>query len=62
MPAGWSCVDFVNLVLDKAAVSLTPGTIFGEHGEGYVRISLTEPAGRLAEAMQRMARVFPLQT
>ncbi len=62
VPAGWSCVDFTNLVLDKAAVSLTPGTIFGENGEGYVRISLTEPTGRVAEAMQRMAKLFPLQT
>jgi aspartate/methionine/tyrosine aminotransferase len=62
LPTGWSCVDFTNLVLDKAAVSLTPGTIFGENGEGYVRISLTESTERLTEAMQRLARLFPLQT
>jgi LL-diaminopimelate aminotransferase len=60
VPAGWTCLDFVNLLLDEAAVSLTPGTIFGEHGEGYVRISLTAPAERLTEAMLRMAKLFPL--
>jgi LL-diaminopimelate aminotransferase len=62
VPAGWTCLDFVNFILDEAAVSLTPGTIFGENGEGYVRISLTAPAERLAEAMQRMARLFPLDS
>ena len=60
VPDGWTCLDFVNLILDKACGSLTPGTIFGDHGEGFVRISLTAPAERLAEAMQRMAKLFPL--
>ena len=60
VPAGWKCLDFVNLILDEASVSLTPGTIFGDNGEGYVRISLTAPAERLTEAMQRMAKLFPL--
>jgi LL-diaminopimelate aminotransferase len=62
VPPGRSCLDFVNLVLDKAAVSLTPGTIFGDNGEGYVRISLTDSTERLAEAMQRMAKLFPLHS
>ena len=60
VPGGWTCLDFVNLLLDEASVSLTPGTIFGDNGEGYVRISLTAPTERLAEAMQRMANLFPL--
>jgi LL-diaminopimelate aminotransferase len=60
VPDGWTCLDFVNLVLDEAAVSLTPGTVFGDNGEGYVRISLTSPTERLAEAMRRMAKLFPL--
>jgi LL-diaminopimelate aminotransferase len=60
VPTGWTCLDFVNLLLDETAVSLTPGTIFGDNGEGYVRISLTAPAERLSEAMLRMATLFPL--
>ena len=59
-PPGWTCLEFVSFVLDRAAVSLTPGTIFGENGEGYVRISLTAPTERLDEAMQRMGKLFPL--
>jgi LL-diaminopimelate aminotransferase len=62
VPAGWTCLDFVNFILDEASVSLTPGTVFGDNGEGYVRISLTAPAERLTEAMQRMAKLFPLHS
>jgi LL-diaminopimelate aminotransferase len=56
-----SCEDFVSAVLEKAYVSLTPGTIFGKFGEGYVRISLTAPVERLAEAMQRIQKAGLVQ-
>lgn len=55
VPTGLTSEDFTNLVLDQAYVSLTPGTVFGDHGEGYVRISLTAPTERLALAMQRIS-------
>jgi LL-diaminopimelate aminotransferase len=42
------------MLLEDAGISLTPGDIFGSHGEGYIRISLTVPQGRIDEAMQRM--------
>jgi LL-diaminopimelate aminotransferase len=58
VPQGWTSLDFMNLVLDQAHVSLTPGTVFGESGEGYMRFSLTAPVGRLEEAMQRMTDAF----
>jgi aspartate/methionine/tyrosine aminotransferase len=32
--------------------------VCGERGEGYVRFSLTAPDDRLAEAMDRIARVL----
>jgi aspartate/methionine/tyrosine aminotransferase len=28
--------------------------MYGKHGEGYLRIALTHPANRLAEAMERL--------
>jgi LL-diaminopimelate aminotransferase len=46
--------DFVLSALENAHVSMTPGTIFGELGEGFVRIALTKPISRLYEAMQRL--------
>jgi LL-diaminopimelate aminotransferase len=56
VPAGQTSRAFVERALDEAHVSLTPGTLFGARGEGYVRLSLTVPAARLEEAMQRLGR------
>ncbi|GAF69967.1 unnamed protein product [marine sediment metagenome] len=54
IPAGRSSVEFANQMLEEAQVSLTPGTVFGPSGEGYVRISLTAPIQRIELAMQRL--------
>jgi LL-diaminopimelate aminotransferase len=54
VPQGWTSIDFAAAVLEGAQVSLTPGTVFGGHGEGYIRIALTAPLERTAEAMQRI--------
>jgi LL-diaminopimelate aminotransferase len=54
-PAGRTSVDFAAELLDKAAVVVAPGTGYGPHGEGYIRISLTVPDDRLREAMDRIA-------
>ena len=58
IPDGWQAREFTDLLLEDAGISLTPGDIFGPHGEGYVRISLTVPRGRIEEAMQRMEKVL----
>ena len=57
VPAGWSSESFTSALLEQAHISLAPGSIFGEHGEGFVRISFTAPLERLEEAMQRMSQV-----
>jgi LL-diaminopimelate aminotransferase len=57
VPTGSTSADFANLLLEKAGVSLTPGTVFGKHGEGYVRLSITESLERIEEAMQRIILV-----
>ena len=46
------------MLLEQAQISLTPGIIFGAHGEGYLRISLTAPVARIEEAMHRMGDVL----
>ena len=51
---GMSAADFAFLLLQKTGVVVTPGTAFGEGGEGYVRISLIEDCDRLAEAVDRL--------
>jgi LL-diaminopimelate aminotransferase len=55
VPAGWTSLDFVTAALEQAHVSLTPGTVFGALGEGYVRLSLTVATQKITEAMQRLA-------
>ena len=54
IPEGLSSADFVRSALDETGVSMTPGTVFGLNGEGYVRISLTVSSDRLRTAMERL--------
>lgn len=53
-PEGMSASDFAFLLLEKTGVVVTPGTAFGEGGEGYVRISLIAECDRLGEAIERL--------
>ena len=54
IPRGFTARDFTNWLFDKTGVFLTPGTNFGNAGEGYVRISMTAPEERIATALERM--------
>jgi LL-diaminopimelate aminotransferase len=60
VPAGFTSESFVSTLLDQAAVSLTPGTVFGMNGEGYVRIALSAPTEKIEEAMRRMTHVMQI--
>jgi LL-diaminopimelate aminotransferase len=51
---GFTVRDFTNWLFHKTGVFLTPGTNFGEAGEGYVRISMTAPDERIETALRRM--------
>ena len=48
--------DFAARLLEAEAVSLLPAGSFGPSGEGFVRLSLTAPRARLAEALDRVER------
>lgn len=48
-------MDFCNRALEEIGLSITPGVIYGEHGEGFVRLSLCTPADRLQQAMSRLS-------
>lgn len=54
IPKGYTSQDFCFKVLDAINVWMIPGSMYGKHGEGYLRIALTHPAPRLAEAMMRL--------
>jgi LL-diaminopimelate aminotransferase len=57
-PDGMDGRQAADLLLDRAAVVVTPGVAFGDGGRGYFRISLTQPDARLDEALQRMERAL----
>jgi LL-diaminopimelate aminotransferase len=57
-PKGMTSIDFTTLLFEKAAVVVAAGTAYGKYGEGFVRISLTVPDKRLAEAMERIRKIF----
>jgi LL-diaminopimelate aminotransferase len=48
------CEAFVEEILNKAYVFLTPGFIFGTNGSRYIRISLCADEKRLLEARERL--------
>jgi len=44
--------------LDRADIVATPGVGFGPAGEGYIRMALTVPKDRLAEAVSRIQKIL----
>jgi LL-diaminopimelate aminotransferase len=57
VPSGHNSASFASLLLDETGVVLTPGSGFGEAGEGYVRLALTVSESRLEEAIERLQRI-----
>ena len=49
-------VEFSKLLVEKAEVAVSPGTGFGERGEGFVRIALVENEQRIRQAARNVRR------
>ncbi|MGZ5330065.1 MAG: aminotransferase class I/II-fold pyridoxal phosphate-dependent enzyme, partial [Solirubrobacterales bacterium] len=54
VPEGHTSTSFAELVLEEAAVAVSPGSTYGPSGEGFFRISLTTPDPLLTEALERL--------
>jgi len=58
---GYSSADFAALLLRDAGMLVTPGSAYGSHGEGYIRLSLTilsdDVQGYIAEAVERVGKL-----
>jgi len=54
VPSGYDSVGFAAHLLEQAGVVVTPGVGYGRRGNGYIRISLTAPDERVAEAIVRI--------
>lgn len=61
-PNGESSMDFAGRLLTEAGVLAIPGVGYGEHGEGYVRMSLTvmgdRDGERVEEAVKRIGAMM----
>jgi alanine-synthesizing transaminase len=54
--ASLGSVEFSTILVEKAEVAVSPGTGFGERGEGYVRIALVENEQRIRQAARNIRR------
>jgi LL-diaminopimelate aminotransferase len=57
VPDGSDSRKWASRLLQEVGVVVTPGVGFGAAGEGYYRIALTVDKARIAEAMDRLARL-----
>lgn len=53
--------EFSDRILKGANVFITPGSIFGVNGEGYVRVSLCTPPDKFKESIVRINRIVTNQ-
>jgi LL-diaminopimelate aminotransferase len=54
---GGDSLVFCKRLLEEAGIVATPGPGFGEHGEGFVRFSITQPTRRIEMAVERLQRL-----
>jgi LL-diaminopimelate aminotransferase len=57
VPAKYKSKEFTALLLREAGIVTTPGSGFGEPGEGYIRLALTVSKERIEEAIQRIRKI-----
>jgi LL-diaminopimelate aminotransferase len=54
VPEGYTSVSLATELLEQVGVVVTPGTGYGVHGEGYIRLSLTIPDALLVKGLNRL--------
>jgi len=54
VPEGHTSTSFCEMVLEEAAVVVSPGSMYGPSGEGFFRIALTTRDECIEEAVERM--------
>ena len=57
VPKGYTSSSFTIHLLENAGIVTTPGSGFGEEGEGYIRFALTVEKARLQEAGERIKKI-----
>lgn len=64
VPESYTSKDFAFELLNKANIVVTPGTAFGENGEGFVRIALVQPKEKLEKVIDLLleSKIFSNKT
>ncbi|MEE8109713.1 MAG: LL-diaminopimelate aminotransferase [bacterium] len=57
VPGKYTSIDLTTHILRETGVVVTPGNGFGEAGEGFVRMALTQSEDRIEEALERIRKV-----
>lgn len=57
VPPGYTSSELCRMLLEKAHIIVTPGTGFGENGEGYIRLALTVSTARIKQAIARIKKL-----
>jgi LL-diaminopimelate aminotransferase len=57
VPEGRKSDELALQLLEQAGVWITPGTAFGDYGDGYMRISICISEERLREAGERLSKI-----
>ena len=55
VPEGYTSTSFVEHVLDKAEVLISPGSMYGAGGEGFFRISAFNSRENVLEVVRRLS-------
>ncbi|MCR9120248.1 MAG: aminotransferase class I/II-fold pyridoxal phosphate-dependent enzyme, partial [bacterium] len=65
IPQEWrdrmSTMDFAMMLLEDGDVAVSPGSGFGDAGEGYLRMALVENENRLRQAVRHIGRCLSRQ-
>lgn len=54
VPEGFRSAEFAARLLEETDIVVTPGSSYGQHGEGYIRLSLTTPDSQVEKGCQRL--------
>jgi LL-diaminopimelate aminotransferase len=49
-------------MIEEIGVVVTPGTGYGQYGEGFIRLSITTPDERVDQAVQRIREWDPIRS
>ena len=55
---GLADASLQRLLVDKAKVGLSPGTLYGQAGAGFMRLNLGAPRSQIEQAMQRIQQAL----